>query len=263
VGWVINSSLASRATGSEMPQNDDPTRTPTCVSVIVPAFNEESGIISILSELRKQRIPGYFLEVIVIDDGSTDRTQTLLQQFPDLYDKLITHAKNSGKGAAVISGLKVATGEYVLFQDADLEYSPQEYGDLFYPIHTFGAQMVMGSRFLAPKYTRVQYFSHKVGNRLITLLFNLLYNMTFTDIYTCYLVYRRDLVAAEELVSRGWEQHAEILCRAVNRARIIYEVPISYHGRSYEEGKKIRAHNILEVLYMIVRCRIVRMRTRR
>jgi len=196
----------------------------------------------------------------VVDDGSTDRTPALLKDYPDLYDKLVTHSKNSGKGAAVISGLKVATGEYILFQDADLEYSPQEYEGLFYPVKAFGAEIVMGSRFLAPKYTRVQYFSHKIGNRLITLLFNLLYNMTFTDIYTCYLVYRRDLIVADELVSRGWEQHAEILCRAVNRAKIIYEVPISYHGRSYEEGKKIRAHNILEVLFMIIRCRLSKMR---
>jgi glycosyltransferase involved in cell wall biosynthesis len=241
-----------------MQRDDDPTRAPTCVSIIVPAFNEEAGIIAVLGAIRKQQVSGYRFEIVVVDDGSSDRTPALLKEYPDLYDQLVTHAKNSGKGAAVISGLKVATGEYILFQDADLEYSPQEYGDLFYPIQAFGAEIVMGSRFLAPKYTRVQYFSHKVGNRLITLLFNLLYNMTFTDIYTCYLIYRRDLIAPDELVSRGWEQHAEILCRAVNRAKIIYEVPISYHGRSYEEGKKIRAHNILEVLSMIIRCRVAK-----
>jgi glycosyltransferase involved in cell wall biosynthesis len=245
---------------SEMQQDDDSARAPTCVSIIVPAFNEEAGIVPVLGAIRTQQVPGYRFEVVVIDDGSTDRTPALLKDYPDLYDKLITHSKNAGKGAAVISGLKVATGEYILFQDADLEYSPQEYEDLFYPIKAFGAEIVMGSRFLAPKYTRVQYFSHKIGNRLITLLFNLLYNMTFTDIYTCYLVYRRDLIVPDELGSRGWEQHAEILCRAVNRAKVIYEVPISYHGRSYEEGKKIRAHNILEVLFMIIRCRVSKMR---
>jgi glycosyltransferase involved in cell wall biosynthesis len=245
---------------SETEKAEDSTRPLTCVSIIVPAFNEEVGIVPLLEEIRRQRVPGYRLEVVVIDDGSTDRTSGLLKEHPDLYDKLITHSKNSGKGAAVISGLKAATGEYILFQDADLEYSPQEYRGLLYPISAFGAEIVMGSRFLSPKYTRVQYFSHKVGNRLITLLFNLLYNMTFTDIYTCYLVYRRDLIATDELVSRGWEQHAEILCRAVQRAKVLYEVPISYHGRSYEEGKKIRAHNILEILFMIIRCRVSKMR---
>lgn len=235
----------------------------TCVSIIVPAFNEEAGITPLLRQIREQQVAGFRLEVVVIDDGSTDRTAGLLKEHPDLYDKLIIHAKNAGKGAAVVSGLRVATGDYILFQDADLEYSPQEYGTLLYPIKAFGAEIVMGSRFLAPKYTRVQYFSHKVGNRLITTLFNLLYNMTFTDIYTCYLLYRRDLISPDELVSRGWEQHAEILCRAVARAKIIYEVPISYHGRSYDEGKKIRARNVLEVLFMIIRRRISSIKTRK
>jgi glycosyltransferase involved in cell wall biosynthesis len=243
-----------------MQQDGEPALAPICVSIIIPAFNEEAGIVAVLGAVREQRVPGYRFEVIVVDDGSSDRTAILLQQRPDLYDKLVSHPKNSGKGAAVISGLQVATGDYILFQDADLEYSPGEYTDLFYPITAFGAEIVLGSRFLAPKYTRVQYFSHKVGNRLITFLFNLLYNMTFTDIYSCYLIYRRNLLAPGELISRGWEQHAEILCRVVNRAKVIYEVPISYHGRSYEEGKKIRAHNILGVLFMIIRSRFVKAR---
>jgi glycosyltransferase involved in cell wall biosynthesis len=233
------------------------------VSIIIAAFNEEATIVPLLREVRKQRVAGYRFEVIVIDDGSTDRTPQLLEEYPDLYDKLIRHSKNAGKGAAVISGLKIASSEYILFQDADLEYSPHEYEGLFYPITAFGAEIVMGSRFLAPKYTRVQYFSHKLGNRLVTLFFNLLYNTTFTDIYTCYLLYRRDLIGPNELVSRGWEQHAEILCRAVSRAKVVYEVPISYHGRSYEEGKKIRAHNILEILFMMFRCRIFEIRKRK
>jgi glycosyltransferase involved in cell wall biosynthesis len=245
---------------SETQHNGEPTLAPICVSIIIPAFDEEAGILKVLAAIRKQHVPGCRFEVIVVDDGSHDGTPALLQKFPDLYDKLVTHPKISGKGAAVISGLKVATGTYVLFQDADLEYSPQEYTALFYPITEFGAQIVLGSRFLAPKYTRVQYFSHKVGNRLITLLFNLLYNMTFTDIYSCYLIYQRDLVTPDELVSRGWEQHAEILCRAVRRAKIVYEVPISYHGRTYEEGKKIRGHNIIEVLIMIIRSRFMKAR---
>jgi glycosyltransferase involved in cell wall biosynthesis len=244
----------------EMQKHAEATPAPICVSIIIPAFNEEAGILAVLGAIREQRVPGYRFQVIVVDDGSSDRTAALLQDRPDLYDKVITHSKNSGKGAAVISGLRFATGDYILFQDADLEYSPGEYGDLLYPITAFGAEIVLGSRFLAPKYTRVQYFTHKIGNRLITLLFNLLYNMTFTDLYSCYLVYRRSLIEADELVSRGWEQHAEIICQAVSRAKVIYEVPISYHGRSYEEGKKIRAHNVIEVLFMIIRSRLVKAR---
>lgn len=226
------------------------------VSVIVPAYNEKATILTLLSQVRSQSIDGVTLEVIVVDDGSKDGTVALLEQNPSHYDKLIRQPTNGGKGAAVIAGLEAATGDYILFQDADLEYSPSDYEPLLYPIQAFGAELVMGSRFIAPKYTRVQYFSHKLGNKLITLIFNLFFNLTFTDIYSCYLLYRRDLINPAELVSRGWEQQAEILCRAVRRAKIIYEVPVSYHGRSYEEGKKIRARHAIPVILMILRRRI-------
>jgi glycosyltransferase involved in cell wall biosynthesis len=226
------------------------------VSVIIPAYNEEATILQMLREVRAQSVDDVEFEVIVIDDGSRDRTVALLEQHPDLYDKLIKQPKNGGKGAAVLAGLRTATGKFILFQDADLEYSPGEYGALLFPVMKFGAEIVIGSRFIAPKYTRVQYYSHKVGNRLITFMFNILFNATFTDIYSCYLLYNKELVPPAELVSVGWEQHAEILCRAVRRAKVMYEVPISYHGRSYEEGKKIRAYHMISVVSMIVRRRI-------
>lgn len=226
------------------------------VTIIIPAYNEERTILELLKEVRRQSVEGASFEVIVVDDGSTDGTVALIEAHPELCDKLIKMPTNGGKGAAVIAGLKAATGQYILFQDADLEYSPTDYAALIYPISAFGAEVVMGSRFMAPKYTRVQYFSHKVGNRLITLVFNVLFNMTFTDIYSCYLLYRRDLLDHGELVSRGWEQHGEILCRVARRSKIIYEVPVSYHGRSYSEGKKIRARHVVPVLAMIVRRRL-------
>lgn len=161
-----------------------------------------------------------------------------------------------GKGAAVRAALAHASGDYVLFQDADLEYDPAEYHKMIDPVLRFGADMVMGSRMLAPTYTRVSYFWHKVGNHFITFVFNILNNTTFTDIYTCYLLYRRSLLRPEELVSDGWEQHAEILSRVWARSKSCYEVPISYRGRSYDEGKKIRAHHVIAVLGMIVRARL-------
>lgn len=226
------------------------------ISVIVPAYNEERTILELLGQVRAQRVDGFTLEVIVIDDGSKDRTVELLAANPHLYDRLVRQPKNGGKGAAVLAGLEAATGSYILFQDADLEYSPKDYEALFYPVAAFGAEIVMGSRFLVHRYTRVAYFWHKVGNRLITLTFNVLFNTTFTDIYSCYLLYKRDLVSPSEILSRKWEQHAEILARSVRRARVIYEVPISYHGRTYEEGKKIRAHHTIAVLWMILRRRI-------
>jgi len=223
------------------------------VSIIVPAYNEAATIVQLLHEVRAQSVEGVQFEVIVIDDGSKDNTVALLEQNPTLFDKLIKQPKNGGKGAAVIAGLKNATGDYILFQDADLEYSPSHYDLMLMPVKAFGAEIVMGSRFAAPQYTRVQYFSHKAGNRLITLIFNLFFNTTFTDIYTCYLLYKRLLINPDELVSYGWEQHAEILGRAVRRSKVVYEVAISYHGRSYEEGKKIRARHIIAVILMIVR----------
>jgi glycosyltransferase involved in cell wall biosynthesis len=229
---------------------------PMRLSVIVPAYNEEGSIIELLRRVRTQSVNGVEIEIVVVDDGSKDRTVALLEQNAGLYDQLVKQAKNGGKGAAVRAGLLHATGDYVLFQDADLEYDPNEYGKMLEPVLRFDADVVLGSRMLAPPWTRVHYFWHKRGNELLTFTFNLLFNTTFTDTYTCYLLYRRSLLEPEELVSNGWEQHAEILCRVVRRARSCYEVPISYAGRTYAEGKKIRAHHALSVLGMFVKQRV-------
>jgi glycosyltransferase involved in cell wall biosynthesis len=226
------------------------------LSVIVPAYNEEASIVELLRGVRAQSVKGVEIEIIVVDDGSKDRTVALLEQNSGLYDRLVKQAKNGGKGAAVRAGLTHATGDYVLFQDADLEYDPSEYGKLLEPVLRFDADVVIGSRMLAPPWTRVHYFWHKRGNEFLTFFFNLLYNKTFTDTYTCYLLYRRSLLDPSELLSNGWEQHAEILCRVVRRADSCYEVPISYAGRTYAEGKKIRAHHALSVLGMFVKLRV-------
>ena len=227
------------------------------ITVIVPAFNEENTIIDLLERVNRQSAEGFSFEVIVIDDGSRDGTLATLEGRPDLYDKLVKQTPNQGKGAAVIAGLKQASGDYVLFQDADLEYNPDEYEGLLFPVKEFDADIVMGSRFLSPRYTRVHYFWHKVGNRFITLLFNILFNTTFSDIYSCYLLYRRNLVDPDELRSTGWEQHAEILARAHRKGEVFYEVPISYHGRSYAEGKKIKAQDVIPVILMIIKQRFL------
>jgi len=221
------------------------------LSVIVPAYNEEATIVKILSQVRAQQIDGVEFEVLVVDDGSKDGTVELLEANPALYSRLIKMPKNGGKGAAVKAGLEQATGDYVIFQDADLEYSPDEYAKLLKPVQAFGADLVMSSRFAAPEFTRVAYFWNKVGNRAITLFFNVLNNTTFTDIYSCYMLFRRDLVPADELHRMGWDQHAEILSIACKRGHNIYEVPISYHGRTFEEGKKIRAHHVIGVFRTI------------
>jgi glycosyltransferase involved in cell wall biosynthesis len=226
------------------------------VSVIVPAYNEQATILQILQEVRKQSVAGVTFEIIVVDDGSRDNTVALLEANPTSYDKLVKQPRNGGKGAAVVAGLRVAQGDYILFQDADLEYSPSHYAALLFPVQNFGAQIVMGSRFLAAQYTRVQFYWHKLGNTVITALFNALFNTTFTDIFSCYLLYRRELLNPDELVSMGWEQQAEILCRVVPRSRVIYEVPVSYQGRTYEEGKKIMARHAIPVILTIIRYRL-------
>ena len=196
--------------------------------------------------------------MLVIDDGSADFTPELLEERPELYTRFIKRPSNGGKGAAVIDGLMQASGDYILFQDADLEYDPGEYRKLFATVSRFGADVVIGSRFIAPEYTRVSYFWHKFGNRILTLIFNILNNTTFTDIYSCYLMYRRDLVDPKKLRSKGWDQHAEILSIAVHNGKAFYEVPVSYHGRGYDEGKKIRAQHGVSVIWTIMRKRITR-----
>lgn len=230
----------------------------TTLSIIVPVYNERTTIVTVLERVREQVLTGVTLEVIVIDDGSRDGTGELLETRQDLYSELIRCPRNQGKGAAVIAGLHKASGDYILFQDADLEYDPADYANMIEPVVRFNADIVMGSRFRAPRINRVSYFWHLVGNKLITLLFNILYNTTFSDIYSCYLLYRRVLVDPSKLRAFGWDQQAEILGLAVMNSRAMYEVPINYFGRSYEEGKKIRGHHTIAVIAMIIKKRFAR-----
>ncbi len=226
------------------------------ISIIIPVFNEEKTVIDLLKKVNEQKSRDYFLEIIVINDGSSDDSKKLLTNNKDLYSKFINLEKNLGKGGAVIEGLKVARGEFILFQDADLEYNPEDYKKIFRVIDEFNAEVVIGSRNLSPEYTRVYNYFHKLGNKFITGLFNLLFNTTFTDIYSCYLCIKRDLVNPEKLKSKGWEQHAEILATAIKNSSVYYEVPISYSGRSFEEGKKIRGRHVFAVIYMIFKKKI-------
>ena len=227
------------------------------ISILIPVYNEEATIISLLKSVQKEigKIRTVTFEIIVIDDYSRDNTSKLLRENGTLFNHMISLEKNQGKGGAILRGLEKAKGEYILFQDADLEYSPKDYKALIRPIVDFNVDVVMGSRFLAPQFTRVHYFWHKVGNRWLTLIFNFLNNTTFTDIYSCYLIYRKSLVPIEKIKTIGWEQHGEILSLAIKKGEVFFEVPITYRGRSYHEGKKIRGFHIFKILYTITMTR--------
>ena len=224
------------------------------ITILIPTYNEEATIIPLLKSVQKEtsKIKTVSFEIVVIDDFSQDNTNKLLRENETLYNRLVSLENNQGKGGAVLRGLEKAKGDYILFQDADLEYSPKDYKSLIVPIVDFDVDVVIGSRFVAPPYTRVHYFWHKVGNKSLTLLFNILNNTTFTDIYSCYLIYRRNLVPLKKIKAKGWEQHGEILSRAVKNGKVFYEVPISYSGRSYDEGKKIRAFHIFRIVYTLI-----------
>ena len=201
------------------------------ISIIIPAYNEENTIIELLERVKKIEIQGIKKEVIVIDDCSKDNTLSLLKENKNLYDFLIKLPKNSGKGNAVKEGLIRAGGDYILFQDADLEYDPKDYVKLLEPVLRLNADLVIGSRLVASQLTRVYYFWHKVGNKFITFLFNIINNTTFTDIYSCYVVFRANLINPQKLSTNGWEQQAEILSKVVAKSKSFYEVPVNYYGR--------------------------------
>jgi len=230
---------------------------PILISVIVPVYNEEKTILQVLKKLSNLKEEEKSLQIIVIDDGSKDGTGKILSDNQNLIDKLITNDNNSGKGYSVKKGLELADGEYVIFQDADLEYDPYDFKKFFNLIKKFNPDLIIGSRFVYSEYTRSHNILNKLGNNLITFLFNIIYNTTFTDIYSCYACFKKNLLNANSLESKGFEQHAEILCKVVKKGKKFYEVPISYNGRSHEEGKKIKFYHIFSVIYQILIRRIL------
>ena len=226
------------------------------ISIIIPSYNEEKSIIKVLERISNVITKDVVYEVIVIDDGSTDKTLEVLKSNSHLYNHLLTYNVNKGKGYAVKMGLKEANGEYIIFQDADLEYDPIEINNFHEIIEKFKPDLIIGSRFNYSKYTRSHNILNKFGNKLITLLFNLFYNTTFTDIYSCYACFKAKLLIVSDLKTYGFEQHAEILSKIIKKGKLFYEIPISYNGRTFEEGKKIKFYHIFKVIYIIARNRL-------
>ncbi len=228
----------------------------TLISIIIPSYNEGKTILTILEKVNKQRTENIELEIIVINDGSIDNTDQIIKENIECVDIYISLEKNQGKGAAVKKGLEVASGEYILFQDADLEYDPADYEKFYKLILKNSPDIVIGSRFQSSEFTKVMYFWNKIGNRVLTFIFNILYNTTFTDVYSCYLLYKSELVDYKKLKTSGWEQHGEILSIAAKNGSKFYEVSISYDGRTFADGKKIRARHFFKVVLTILKNRL-------
>jgi glycosyltransferase involved in cell wall biosynthesis len=222
------------------------------VSVVIPCYNERNTIEDIVASVRMA--PLRDLELIVVDDASTDGTTTLLkQEVGTNIDKLIVHDVNHGKGAALRSGFAAATGDIILVQDADLEYNPNDYPALLEPILSGRADVVFGSRFMGGQPHRVVYFWHMIGNKLLTLLSNMCTNVNLTDMETCYKVFRAPILQKLDLYENRFGFEPEFTAKVAKARCRIYEVGISYDGRTYEEGKKITWRDGIRALYAIIK----------
>lgn len=236
-----------------------PSRTLT-LSIIIPAYNEERTIETLLDKVLAVQLPGVGREVIVVDDHSTDGTRDRLKRFGSAI-RVITHPRNRGKGAAVRSGFQAATGDILLIQDADLEYDPNDYPQMIEPIVGGEADVVIGSRFLLQKphfFTPdgQPFFTHFVGNLMIIWLANLLYGFRATDYEGCYKAFSKAVIARTPVVTDGFDFDNELICKLLRRRQRIVEVPIHYYPRIYGEGKKIRWQHGLQMLWAIIKWRV-------
>jgi glycosyltransferase involved in cell wall biosynthesis len=225
------------------------------LSVIVPVFNERNTLQEIVRRMRAVELP-VELEVVIVDDGSTDGTRKILPQIEDSTVRVLLHPENRGKGAAIRTGLGAVRGDLVLIQDADLEYDPEDWPKLLRPMLAGKAVAVYGSRFTGER--RNMMFWHWVGNRFLSLTTNVLYNTTLSDMETCYKLFDRTVLDGIELKSNRFDFEPEVTAKLLRRGHKIYEVPISYAGRDFDEGKKITWRDGVVALYTLVKYRFVR-----
>ena len=222
------------------------------LTVVIPCYNEAKTIKAVVDAVIAS--PVEQKEIIVVDDCSTDGTREILQnELAPLIDRVIYHNVNQGKGASLRDGFREATGDIVIVQDADLEYDPAEYPELLQPIVAGRADVVFGSRFMGGKPHRVVYFWHMVGNKLLTLLSNMFTNVNLTDMESCYKAFRREVIQSIDIEENRFGFEPEITAKVVKRGYRIYEIGISYSGRSYLEGKKVNWKDGVWAVYCILR----------
>ena len=231
------------------------------LSVVIPAYNERKTVKKLLDRVVAAPIPESMeLEMVVVDDGSSDGTREYLRELEAAQDppiRLIEHPENRGKGAALRTGFAEATGDIILIQDADLEYNPRDYPVLLQPILDDEADVVYGSRFLGGPH-RVLFFWHQLGNRVLTTLSNMLTDLNLSDMETCYKVFRAPVIQGMKLTSNRFGIEPEMTAKVAKAKVRIYEVPISYHGRTYAEGKKIGWKDGVQAIYCILRYNLFR-----
>ena len=232
------------------------------LSVIIPAFNEEHTILTILNRVLEVRLlHDIEMELIVVNDCSSDQTPMVVEHFiqenPQYSIRFLQHAVNMGKGAAIHTGIAAATGDYVIIQDADLEYDPEEFNILISCVFRSGADVVYGSRFMGGRPHRILFFWHSIGNAFLTFLSNSLTNLNLTDMETCYKLFRREIIQGIRLEEKRFGFEPEITAKISRIKEIkIYEVGISYFGRTYQEGKKIGWRDGFRAIYCILKYNI-------
>jgi glycosyltransferase involved in cell wall biosynthesis len=226
------------------------------VSFLIPAYNEATTIVELLDTVSRLELEK---QIVVVDDGSTDGTGDLVEKWrAGRDDVVLVHQENRGKGAAVRAAIPYADGDICVIQDADLEYDPSEYPRLLAPIQEDRADVVFGSRFMGAAPHRVLYFWHRVGNGVLTLLSNMLTNLNLTDMETCYKAFRRSVIQSIEIEENRFGFEPEITAKVAKSKCRIYEVGISYHGRTYAEGKKINWKDGFRALYCIIKYNLFR-----